>query len=129
MTFLKKVTVEAVLDTTDGCPGVGIITEQYAHGYDFIPMVIARVEEASLEEIYDLPVQNLEVGGFPRCGINHGLRLYLAYTIDDTYVNINYSGYCQGLIMGLDSECISSLINFKVYLYFYMWELGSDWPE
>lgn len=127
LTFLEKKTVQIEIDTTDGCPEVGTLTEIVPHDYDFFPFVIARVEQDGIEERYDMPVSDFPIfGAF--CDGDHGLRFSFDYEIKDDSIEINYSAYCQGLVMGEENECISSTLTFNIYLYFYMWELGSAWP-
>lgn len=128
LTFLEKKIVQITIDTTDGCPAVGTLTESVSYSYDFIPLVIARIEDDTLEEKYDLPINNLPIGGVSRCDGDHDLRVAFDYTIREGYVDVKYSAYCASLIEGVEDECISSNLVFNIYLYFYMWELGSMWP-
>lgn len=124
LTFMQKVTIPLAITSTNGIPAGG--TETYAHGYDFVPLVMAAIYDDTDENKYFLPIQNLTINGL-NCDGDHILVSNIDYDITSTNVVVNYSIYCQAAIMGGSDVAVSGTGNISIDLYFYMWELGSSW--
>jgi hypothetical protein len=118
LSFLEKKTVEITI----GPGNCGYQTEDVDYDYDFIPLVLGIVSDADGNR-YFMPAEDFVV---LNCDWGLFSSMYFNYKIVDGKVVIEYFGECAE--MGY-SECPLSNHVFTVDLYFYIWEMGSKWPE
>jgi len=122
LTFMEKKTVQISV-TGSGCSG----TTNVPFDYDFFPLVIGYVAKTAgnptdyNNQKYLMPAN--EFAGIS-CDLFHEQSLSFTYQINDDSVDIIWSSIC--IDMGdLSEECPVENATFEVYLYFYMWEMGS----
>lgn len=125
LTLLDKVTLNIDIDNTNGIPAGG--TETYSHGFGFAPLVLAVVYDDTISEKFFLPAQDFALTGLS-CDGSHILSATFDYDVTTTQVIINYTVYCMAAFMGAGEDPVTGNGTVNIDLYFYMWELGSDWP-
>lgn len=126
LTFLDKVSLSITINSTNGIPAGG--TQSYNHGYGFAPLVLAVIEDDTINERFFLPAKDIGLTGLS-CDGDHILSATFDYDITSTQVIINYTVYCMAAFMGAGEDPVTGSGTINVDLYFYMWELGSDWPQ
>jgi hypothetical protein len=116
LNFLEKKTVN-ITATSSTCSG----TEVVSHDYDFIPMVLGTVKKDGGKRYY-MPADD-----FDDINCDFGLIPVLSfdYSIFSNKVEIYWTADC--VLMG-DSYCVLSDQDFTCELYFYLWELGKQFP-
>jgi len=122
--LLEKQTIPIEITSVNGIPEGS--TEVYAHGYNFVPLVLAVISDDTDGNKFFLPIDNLSLTGL-NCDEDHILKSNFYYDIDSTNVTIHYTVYCAGAYMGVEDTSVSGTGTVNVDLYFFMWKLGSSW--
>lgn len=120
--LLEKKTEDIVVGS-GGCSG----SRDVSHSYDFIPLVIATVEQVGSGDAgpFLMPAQDF---GSLSCGMDMEPTTIFSYEVKSSVVRINYTAECYEPFMGGDIACPISNATFRIKMYFYMWKLGSAWP-
>lgn len=105
-----------------GC-SLGVNTQNVAHDYDFFPLVIGVAERSGTGKRYLMPIVpdfTCDFGLFPVSSS------FLTYRVRANDVQIRWYAACA--IMGFE-DCPLFNVTYNIDLYFYLWELGSVWPQ
>lgn len=125
LTLLEKKEVVITAETGSSCSNQ---TESVAHSYDFIPFVLATVKKSGgvptgdNDNKYFMPAEDF--AGI-NCAAGDIPNITFDYTVKESSVDIEWTVECIVPMVG--SQCPESNQEFTVELYFYMWELGSQW--
>jgi len=116
LNLLEKKTV-TITSTTSVCEG----TEVVNHDYDFVPMVLGTVRKTTGPR-YFMPSENFAP---VHCDYGTIPVLRFGYAVFDSKVEVYWMAYCA--LMGSQYCPLSDQV-FYVDLYFYLFELGKEFP-
>lgn len=119
ITFLEKKTTTITVGS-GGCSG----TLSVPHDYDFFLLTKVTVEQQGSGNRYFMPATDF---GTISCGVGDIPNINFTYKVYEDRIDIEYNAECIEPMVG--TSCPLSNATFDIELYFYMWELGSPWPQ
>lgn len=119
--LLEKKTTSITVQGGFSC-SLGIDTQDVAHDYDFFPLVIGEAQRRGTDERFLMPM----VPEFS-CAFSFPVSSsFITYRVYADKVQLRWYAACA--LMGFE-ECPDSDVIYDITLYFYLWELGSVWPQ
>lgn len=117
--FLEKKTASVTVGS-GSCSG----TLSVPHDYDFFVLTKVTVEQQGSGNRYFMPATDF---GSISCNVGDIPNINFTYKVYEDRIDIEYNAECIEPMVG--TSCPLSNATFDFELYFYMWELGSPWPQ